>query len=98
MTLFLHTLLKVWVAGKESDKYHLLLMLLSTFGASLASTAPRHCITITRLSVRSATDGILLKTGFAFELPYIPDRKVSDLALDSVVASFGVITPLEDVD
>lgn len=52
-------------------------MLLSTFGASLASTALRHCITIRWLSVGSATDGILLKTDFAFELPDILDRKVS---------------------
>ena len=57
---------KFWAAGKESDKYHLLLMLLRTFGASLASTALRHCITIRWLSVGSATDGILLKTDFAF--------------------------------
>lgn len=34
------------LAGTESDKHHLLLMLLRTFGASLANTAPRHCITI----------------------------------------------------
>lgn len=58
-------------AGKKSDKYHLLLMSLRTFGASLGSTALRHCITIRRLSVGSATDGILLKTDFAFELVYI---------------------------
>lgn len=49
-------------------------MLLSTFGASLASTTLRHCITIRWLSVGSATDGILLKTDFAFELSDIPDR------------------------
>lgn len=63
-------------AGKKSDKYHLLLMSLRTFGASLASTALRHCITIRWLSVGSATDGILRKTDFAFELLDIPDRKV----------------------
>lgn len=50
-------------------------MLLRTFGAPLASTALRHCITIRWLSVGSATDGILLKTDFAFELPDIPDRE-----------------------
>lgn len=43
-------------------------MSLRTFGASLASAALRHCITIRRQSVGSATDGILLKTDFAFEL------------------------------
>lgn len=48
-------------------------MLLSTFGASLDSTALRHCITIRWLSVGSASDGILLKTDFAFELQDIPD-------------------------
>lgn len=53
-------------AGKKSDKYHLLLMSLRTFGAPLASTALRHCITIRWLSVGSAADGILLKTDFAF--------------------------------
>lgn len=37
---------KFWDAGKESGKYHLLLMLLRTFEASLASAALRHCITI----------------------------------------------------
>lgn len=62
---------KVCDAGKESGKYHLLLMLLSTFGASLASAALRHCITIRWLRVASATDGILLKTDFAFELVLI---------------------------
>lgn len=38
ITLFIHThkLHKVWDADTESSKYHLLLMLLSTFGASLA--------------------------------------------------------------
>lgn len=62
-------------AGKKSDKYHLLLMSLRTFGASLASAALRHCITIRWLSVGSATDGILLKTDFAFELAHIPRQK-----------------------
>lgn len=32
-------------AGKKSEQYHLLLMSLRTFGASLGSSAPRHCIT-----------------------------------------------------
>lgn len=32
-------------AGKKSDKYHLLLMSLRTFGASLGGTALHHCIT-----------------------------------------------------
>lgn len=97
-TFLTNTLEKVWDAGKESGKYHLLLMLLSTFGASLASTALRHCITIRWLSVGSATDGILLKTDFIFELPDIPDRKVPSLAYNALVASLGVITLLEDVD
>lgn len=73
-------------------------MLLSTFGASLASTALRHCITIRWLSVGSATDGILLKTDFVFELPVIPDRKVSSLAFNALVASLSLITLPEDVD
>lgn len=73
-------------------------MLLSTFGASLASTALRHCITIRWLSVGSATDGILLKTDFAFELTDIPDQKVPFLTLNAVVASLCTTTLLEDVD
>lgn len=73
-------------------------MLLRTFGASLASTALRHRITIRWLSVGSATDGILLKTDFAFELPDISDRKVSSLALNALIASLSVITPLGDAD
>lgn len=73
-------------------------MLLSTFGASLSSTALRHCITIRWLSAGSATDGILLKTDFAFELRDIPDRKVPFLALNAAVASLCIITLLEDVD
>lgn len=97
-TLFFQTLYKVWDVGRESGKYHLLLMLLSTFGASLASTALRHCITIRWLSVGSATDGILLKTDFAFELPDIPDRKVPPLAPNAVLASLCTIALLVDVD
>lgn len=86
MTLFFltNTRESFGIAGKESGKYHLLLMLLRTFGASLASTALRHCITIRWLSVGSATDGILLKTDFAFELPDIPDRKVSPPGFQSL--------------
>lgn len=68
-------------AGKKSDKYHLLLMSLRTFGASLASAALRHCITIRWLSVGSATDGILLKTDFAFELAHVPRQKSSTTRL-----------------
>lgn len=97
MTLFLHTHSKS-LGCWQRVRHHLLLMLLSTFGASLASTALRHCITIRWLSVGSVTDGILLKTDFAFELPDIPDRKVSSVTSRSVVASLGVITLPEDVD
>lgn len=50
-------------------------MSLGTFGAALASTALRHCVTIGWRSVGCATDGILLKTDFAFELPRVPNSK-----------------------
>lgn len=73
-------------------------MSLRTFGAPLASTALRHCITIRWLSVGSAADGILLKTDFAFELLDIPDREVSFLTLYTSIASESVITPLDDLD
>lgn len=55
-------------------------------GLHFTSTAHRHCVTISWLSVGRATDGILLKTDFIFELPDIPDRKVSFLSLNAVVA------------
>lgn len=64
-------------------------MSLRTFEASLASAALRHCITIRRLSVGNATDGILLKTDFAFELRRIhpPTEKYIDtLARDAAIA------------
>lgn len=100
VTSLTNTLEKVWDAGKESGKYHLLLMLLSTFGVSLGSTALRHCITIRWLSVGSATDGIWLKTSLIFELPNTPERKVYHSWLLTLwsLYSLRVITLLEDVD
>lgn len=65
-------------AGKKSEKYHLLLMSLRTFGASLGSTALHHCIT-TRWVLAEQLKEFYWKQGLAFEL-LNPARKSAILS------------------